>query len=200
MYRKSLAGAAALALLFGAPAYAHHPSGVSSTGGAGPINTISATTLAQGQSAAAIFFEVVRIKPFTDAELVGYAAQHVHAHSLDVILAPALSYSYGVTNDFTVSARLPLVHPQGHPRGPSLAWPAGNTVDERGDSSGIGDLTLLGQYRFFNNRATKLEAAVLLGVKAPTGKTDETDAFGRALRDRVPAGHRLVGRAVRRWR
>ena len=51
-------------------------------------------------------------------------------------------------------------------------------MDERGDSSGIGDLTLLGQYRFFNNRATKLEAAALFGVKAPTGKTDETDAFG----------------------
>ena len=34
MYRKSLPGAAALALLLGAPAHAHHPSGVSSTGGA----------------------------------------------------------------------------------------------------------------------------------------------------------------------
>ena len=51
MYRKSMVGAAALTLLFGAPAYAHHPRR-SSTGGAGPINTISATTLGGGKGAA----------------------------------------------------------------------------------------------------------------------------------------------------
>lgn len=188
MYRKSLAGAAALALLFGAPAHAHHPSGVSSTGGAGPINTISATTLAQGQSAAAIFFEVVRIKPFTDAELVSYAAQHIHAHSLDVILAPALSYSYGVTNDFTISARLPLIIRKDIREGHHSHGPGGNTVDERGDSGGIGDLTLLGQYRFLNNRAAKLEAAVLFGVKTPTGRTDDTDAFGQRFETEFQPG------------
>jgi hypothetical protein len=51
---KFLVTAAGAAMLLAQPAFAHHPSGVSSTGGAGPINTISATTLDQGQSSASI--------------------------------------------------------------------------------------------------------------------------------------------------
>ena len=39
--------------------------------------------------------------------------------------------------------------------------------------SGIGDLLLLGQYRFLNDRASRTEAALLFGVKTPTGETDE---------------------------
>ena len=66
--------------------------------------------------------------------------------------------------------------------------PAGNTVDERGDSSGIGDLTLLGQYRFFNNQATRTEAALLLGVKAPTGRTNEYDKLGERFETEFQPG------------
>jgi hypothetical protein len=53
-----------------------------------------------------------------------------------------------------------------------------NTVDMRGDASGIGDVTLLGQYRFFNNPAAATELALLFGVKAPTGSTGLTDRQG----------------------
>ena len=50
---RTYAGCAGLAaLVLASPAYAHHPSGVSSTGGAGPIATITGSTLDQGQSAA----------------------------------------------------------------------------------------------------------------------------------------------------
>jgi hypothetical protein len=38
------------------------------------------------------------------------------------------------------------------------------TVDVLGNSSGIGDLILLGQYRFYYNRVSQIEAALLLGV------------------------------------
>ena len=44
--------AAGAALLLAQPAFAHHPSGVGSTGGAGPINTISASPLDMGETAA----------------------------------------------------------------------------------------------------------------------------------------------------
>ena len=54
----------------------------------------------------------------------------------------------------------------------------GNTVDERGNSSGIGDLTLMSQYRFFNDPRTGTEMAVLLGIKVFTGATGVNDAFG----------------------
>jgi Putative MetA-pathway of phenol degradation len=184
MYRESFVGAAALALLFSAPAYAHHPSGVSSTGGAGPINTVSATTLEQGQSAAAIFFEIVRMNPFSDAELTAPGTHH--PHSLDAILAPSLSYAYGLTKDLTVSARLPYLQRtdvrEGHVHG------GVPLVEDLGNSSGIGDLTLLGQYRFFNNRASRFEAALLLGVKAPTGKTDNVTDTGERFETEFQPG------------
>jgi hypothetical protein len=184
MYRKSLVGAAALTLLFGAPADAHHPSGVSSTGGAGPINTLSATPLEQGQSAAAIFFEIVKMNPFSDAELTAPGTHH--PHSLDAILAPSLGYAYGSPKDLTVSARLPYLQRtdirEGHVHG------GVPLVEDLGNSSGIGDLTLLSQYRFFNNRASRFEAALLLGVKAPTGKTDTMTDTGERFETEFQPG------------
>jgi hypothetical protein len=46
------------------PAHAHHPSGVSSTG-AGPIVAISASTLEREHGAAAVFFELIKMDPFS---------------------------------------------------------------------------------------------------------------------------------------
>ena len=174
MYGKSTPLAALTALVLASPAFAHHPSGVSSTGGAGPIATISASTLDEGYSAAAVFFEMVKIDPFSDAQLKTFAGQGIHVHSLDVILAPTLVYAYGVTNDLTVIARLPVLMRQNIREGDA----AGPSVDARGDTSGVGDMTLLGQYRFYNDKAARTEAALLLGVKAPTGKTNAYDSAG----------------------
>ena len=178
MHRKSTILAALTAVVLAPPAFAHHPSGVSSTGGAGPIATISASTLEAGHSAIALTFELIKIGAFSDAQLQTFAGQHLHVHSLDAILAPTLVYAYGVTNDLTVSARLPILIRQDIREGHHSHGPAGNTVDARGGSAGLGDLTLLSQYRFFNSKATQTEAALLLGVKAPTGRTNAHDNFG----------------------
>jgi hypothetical protein len=178
MVRSIALSAGAVALLLASPVLAHHPSGSTSTSGAGPIGTISATTLEQGQSAAGVFFEMVKIRAFSDTELTTFARKHIHAHSIDAILAPSLVYAYGLTKDLTLSARLPVIIRQDIREGHHSHGPAGNTVDERGDSSGIGDLTLMSQYRFFNDQRTGTEMAVLLGVKVPTGATNVNDAFG----------------------
>ena len=186
---RTYAGCAGLAaLVLASPAFAHHPSGVSSTGGAGPIATITGSTLDQGQSAAVVFFEMVKINPISDAQLKTFAGQHIHAHSMDAILAPTLIYAYGITNDLTVIGRLPVVTRLDIREGHHSHGPAGNSVDERGDSSGIGDLTLLGQYRFYNNKATRTEAALLLGVKAPTGRTNEYDKLGERFETEFQPG------------
>src|SRR6185312_3855984 len=52
------------------------------------------------------------------------------------------------------------------------------TIDARGDTAGLGDASVLGQYRFLENKATGTEAALLLGAKLPTGKTNTYDVFG----------------------
>ena len=46
------------------------------------------------------------------------------------------------------------------------------TVD-RGDTEGIGDLTLFGQYRFYGQDNGGLQASFLSGIKTPTGETGE---------------------------
>ncbi len=188
MLRLALPGAAAAALAFMPSALAHHPSGVASAGGGGPISTMSASTLEAGQSAAGIFFEMVGIDPFSDAQLATFAGQHIHAHSLDAILAPTLVYAYGLTGDLTLSVRLPLVIRLDIREGQHSHGPAGNTVDERGDSAGIGDLTLLGQYRFLHDRASRTEAAVLFGLKAPTGRSDVHDDLGERFETEFQPG------------
>ena len=178
MFRRYASCAGLAALILAPPAFAHHPSGAGSTGGAGPIATIWASTLEQGHSAAAVVFEMIKISPFSDAELKAFAGKHIHAHSLDAILAPTLIYAYGVTNDLTVIARLPVVTRRDIREGHHSHGPAGDSVDARGDSSGLGDLTLLGQYRFYNDKVARTEAALLLGVKTPTGRTNEYDTLG----------------------
>jgi hypothetical protein len=160
------------------PAFAHHPTAVSGSGGAGPIYTISASTLEKGQSAASVFFEYTRLNELGDTALLNGASSGEHVHSLRTIETAALSYAYGITNDLTVSVRLPFVRRtdirEGHQHDP--ADPP--EIHFRGDADGVGDLTLLGQYRFYNNRASRTEAALLLGVKAPTGETDATNVTG----------------------
>lgn len=173
--------AGAFALLFATPAFAHHPGGTSNTGGAGPIVTISASTLEAGHGAVAFLYEYLKFGGLGDSDLIAAAGKHIHAHSIDTIRTTSLSAAYGVTDDFMVSVRIPYVDRRDIREGHHAHLPGGvvnNTVDYRGDSKGFGDVTLLGQWRFFNNQATRTEAAFLFGVKAPTGPTNRFDQLG----------------------
>jgi Putative MetA-pathway of phenol degradation len=165
--------AAGGALLLAQPAFAHHPSAVSGAAGAGPLNTISATTLDKGQSAFGSVYEFIHFGGLSDAALIaGAQLSGDHDHSIKTIESVAITYAYGVTTDLTVSVRLPWIRRTGI-REAEIEDPAEPPeIFDRGDNSGIGDLTLLSQYRFYNDRTTRTEAAVLLGVKAPTGVTD----------------------------
>jgi len=182
MFRDIAFGAGLAALLLPSSAFAHHPSGAGSAGGAGPIITIPGATLDKGESSAAVVFEFLKFNALSDAQL----SVPGHPHSLDAILAPSLLYAYGVTTDLTVSARPPYVHRanirEGHVHG------GVPEIDELGDSSGIGDLSLLGQYRFYRNRAAQIEAAILLGIKIPTGPTHRTTNDGERFETEFQPG------------
>jgi hypothetical protein len=181
LYRIAL-GTGLTALLLSPPAFAHHPSGAGSAGEAGPIVTVPGTTLDQGASSVAVVFEFLKFKALSGTQL----SVPGHPHSLDTILAPSLLYAYGVTEDLTLTARLPYVHRtdirEGHVHG------GVPEIHELGDSSGIGDLSLLGQYRFYNNRASQIEAALLLGIKIPTGPTHRTAKGGERFEIEFQSG------------
>jgi hypothetical protein len=171
--------AAALTLFACSTAFADHPLGGLGLGTAGPITTISAGTLPKGKFAAAYQIEHLAFKEFSDAQLDAFGAQGLEVHSLKSTTIQSLRLAWGVTDDLTVGVKLPYVnrknlrevhvHEDGDP--PEL--------HVLGDSKGLGDVTLLGQYRFMKGGAT--EAAALLGIKAPTGKTDRTNALGETF-------------------
>ena len=156
-------------------ASAHHP-GVGGIGGAGGIFTIGAGTLDQGQFAFSAFVDYLRLKQLSDPTLLANIGKDVHG--LQTVESRALAFAYGITSDLTVSVRLPWVRRTGILEGvqEDPADPA--MVRDRGNTSGFGDVTVLGQYRFLNNQVSGTQAAVLFGVKAPAGATNLVDTFG----------------------
>ena len=71
-----------LTLLLASPALAHHPGGTSNTGGAGPIWTISASTLEAGHGAVAFLYEYVKFGGLGDAQLIDAAGKGASAFEL----------------------------------------------------------------------------------------------------------------------
>lgn len=173
--------AISLVTTFATSAQAHHPGGGGGAGVAGPINTIPGTTLDQGQWVAGVTFEYTAFNSIGDGALAFYAGQHEHVHTLRTIQSPALSLSYGLTSDLTISARLPYVLRTDIREGAHSHGGGGVPLSEavhRGDADGIGDASFLAQYRILNNRAMGTEWSLLGGVKAPTGRTDVKDRNG----------------------
>jgi hypothetical protein len=177
--RLSFTAALVAATVIGAnAASAHHP-GIGGIGGVSGIFTIGAGTLDQGQFAFSAFVDYLRLKQLSDATLL--ANTGVGVHGLQTVESRALAFAYGFTNDLTVSVRLPWVRRTGILEGvqEDPADPA--TLHDRGATSDFGDVTMLGQYRFLNNQASGTQAAVLFGVKAPTGRTNLVDPFGETF-------------------
>ena len=178
MTRTVAVPACLITLMITTAANAHHPGGVGNTSGAGPIFTISAATLEQGHAALGLWYEYSRLSGLSDAQLITAASKHIHAHSIKTIESAVAAFAYGITNDLMVSIRAPNNRRVDIREGHHSHGPAGNTVDYRGNSTGFGDMTALAQWRFYNNITSRTQAAVLFGVKAPTGTTNVRDVEG----------------------
>ncbi len=185
----SLSVTSALMVFVITPAQAHHPGGGGNTGSGGPINTSSASTLDEGQITTAVRYEFIRLGELSDATLLAAASDGRHGHSMRSIDSFSLSAAYGVTNDLTVAIRMPGVrrsgireaHGDDHMGGMHMGGMSATGINARGNASGFGDVTLLGQYRFHKSSTAGTEAAVLFGVKAPTGSTDRRDRVGEVF-------------------
>ena len=165
-YMRMRACASVLALLcasmvVGRPAWAHGDHG----GNGGGV-------LPAGITLVTVEYDFIAYRPISDARLTALAAAGVaEVHSLRTIAVPSLSVAYGLTKDFTVSARLPYLA-NSEIRETDIAGPG---VNPRGGVYGFGDVSLTGTYRFINDVHRGFEAAVVFGVKAPTGRKDARD-------------------------
>ncbi len=93
--------------------------------------------------------------------------------------------AHGVTEDITVGLTLPYITREGirevadeeHEEGEEEHTEEAS-VEHQGDAQGLGDLALYGQYRFYHDESAHSASALLLGIKAPSGETDEVSADG----------------------
>lgn len=157
-------------------AKADHPAIGIGSGIAGPAMTIPAATLRKGKGAISLQVEFVELSPFSDVEFAQFAPQDSGAHNVYYLLTPSVGIGYGVTDDLTSGLRIPYLLRsdirEGHVEGGEAE------IHLHGNSGDIGDLSLLGQYRFLNHPPLNLECALLAGIKMPSGATHVTDKNG----------------------
>lgn len=172
-----------LLLVASEPAWADHPVVSAGASNGSPIVTIAADTLPQGTLAGGLQVSYVKPDSYSDAELIALASEHVHAHTTDYNLLATASLAYGVTNHFTLSASLPYLHRDNLRAGEHShsSGAASNIAEELGSVSGVGDLTILGQYQLAHSHDKGWGLALIGGIKVPTGATHRHSHEGERL-------------------
>ena len=156
-------------------ALADHPTIAFGSEVVGAINTISAKPLPVSSWGFGLRSEYIKNDEFSNEQLEGFAEAGLEGvHSIDSIMNTSFSVSYGATENFSISARLPYIK-RNNIRESEVedGIPEAHT---HGDSSGVGDLLLFNHYRI--QKRTDLDVSILFGVKIPTGETDEKDDDG----------------------
>jgi hypothetical protein len=116
---------------------------------------------------------MIDLDGFSDGELAAFSFGGTDVHSADAFWHFFLTGSYGVTDDLTIGLKLPYIHIENIRE--SHADEPGE-VHVHGDSKGFGDLSLFGQYRFWNR--DEIESALIFGLEMPTGRTSARDIGG----------------------
>lgn len=180
MYSIKLVGFAlpVLTLVLAAPAGAHHPSVSLGVGTAGPIMTRTADTLPAGRWSVSAQMQFLKLDDISDGQLEHLAEQGIEGvHGIETILSTQFGVAYGLFDSVTVSATLPVVRrsniDEGHPEAPGVG-----EVEKLGDSAGLGDLAVMATWQVMDGQNQPFAAAVMAGVKTPTGDTHDRSDDG----------------------
>jgi len=152
--------------------------------------------------AAALRTDYQKFDRFSDSELESLAASGTETHSMDDQTSVFFSAGYGLTEDLTVGMHIPYVIRRGIREGHDEGGIP--EVHDHGDSEGIGDLSLFGQFRFLRAERAGADVSALFGIKTPTGETKATDREGVRFESEFQPGSGswdpLIGVAAgRRW-
>ena len=160
--------------IFQATALADHPTVAFGNEASGPIGTIAATAMPRGAWAMGVRSELINSDQLSDSALASAAEQGIEdVHSIDYLLNTSAALAYGITDDLSVSVRVPWVIRNNIREGEFDDDHGEGEAHGHGDASGLGDLAILGNYRFFQNES--VDAAVQFGFKAPSGDEDVSD-------------------------
>ena len=159
------------------------------TGRSAGVRTDSATPMEQGRWSVGLNFEHSGFDQLGEQELLDLRAADPEAslHSLDSITSMSLDVSYGLTPDISVGLHLPYIvrsdiieAAHEHEEVTAAPGPTASRVtaaqlaglEALGKSSGLGDLTIYGLWRFYESKATDTNFGLIAGVKMPTGVDD----------------------------
>jgi hypothetical protein len=168
------------ALSFASPALADHAGPSGGFGAGGALNVLTPDTLDGGAGSAYVRLTYLRPQQRSEDKLTKLSSQHVHAHNADYNLNGSIGASYGVTHRLTVSAELPYIRRDDLREG-EHAHSGGQTTNEvvrLGTVAGVGDASLFAKYKLIDGR---LSAALIGGVKMPTGSTHRRSVEGERL-------------------
>lgn len=161
-------------LLISEPVLADHASASFETGAAGAIMTTPGATLPRGKFVLGGSMQFIEFDDIPDSTLKTFGAADEDVHSVNSLFNYQINLAYGITDNLTIGAGIPYVQ-RNDIRVAHNDMGMGE-VEAAGDSSGIGDVRLFGQFRFLHD--TLQDVAVLVGVKTPTGATSEREAGG----------------------
>ncbi len=137
--------------------------GIAGVNVAGPIITIPAYTLPKGLKFINLLTDYTNFETFSNSKLEELERNHKHAHNTQNLFVPSIGLGYGLTDNLTVATRIPYV----------FRFDVRNVhegdVSKRGNSIGVGDITLFGQYRFLKSEKHNFHAALVSGLKIPSG-------------------------------
>jgi len=143
---------------------AHHGGeGINGVGIAGPIITTPAYTLPKGLKFINTTSDWTNSNEFSDRKLIELNNRGEHIHSTAHFYTQSIGFGAGITDNLTVSFRIPYAFRYG------IKNVHDAEVSKRGNSIGIGDITLFTQYRFLKNEKHNIHAALLTGLKIPSG-------------------------------
>ncbi len=181
------------------PLHADHLSGGFGLDQASAVNTESAIPLTRGAWSIGLRSEYVDNETIFDDDLIDLRAEdiiehggaHEDLHSTRTVWGNALSVGYGATENLSVGMRIPYIRrndirepEEGHShQGNPIVI---HDIIVHGDSTGIGDITVFGLYRFLHNEQSDL--ALQFGLKIPTGENDETGFRDEVFVKRVDTG------------
>lgn len=202
-------------------AIADHPTLGIQQDAAGSISTLSAVTLPESATMLGFESQYISNNEINDADLAHYAEDGEEVHSTTAITNLSLNAAWGLTDDLTIGFNLPHVTRTNIREGAHHIGDAGHDehettghdehtaddvheISQLGDASGLGDLTIYGQYRFIGASDARLHVSTLFGLKVPTGKTDIVSDEGHLFESEHQPGSGswdvLAGLAVtRQW-
>jgi hypothetical protein len=146
-----------------------------------PVTTLTAEPLEAKTWSFGQRYEYYKLRSFSDPDLIHLTRENRRSvESNDYYSAFYFAAAYGLTENLSLGTVLPFIRLANIRTGDFSSM--GNIkVDALGTSEGVGDETLLGLWRFYNDKKNDISSLITFGTDMPIGDTKEKDQFGNVF-------------------